>query len=330
MSAQRTAFVTGGSGFLGRHIINLLLDQDWQVTALNRPGSDIAHLQNRGITLADGDVTDKASIAAHMPDGVDAVFHVAADTTQWSRHRARQDHVNIDGTRYMTDVALDKGAGRFLQTSSISAFGCQPGIITEESPSTAPSSPINYERSKYASDNVVREAIDRGLDAVFLNPTAIIGPGDTNNWARSFFIARDGNVPGAPAGGTSTCDVRDVAAAHLSAFETGRTGESYLLGGEMVPYRELLEEISRVVGKELNLRAVPPIFMRLYGRFNSIVGAITGKEPDIPYGVAFMMSERMAVDSTKAQTELDYHQRDWRESLQDSFDWLVEEGLWDA
>ena len=327
MTDTKTAFVTGGSGFLGRHIIDLLQAEDWQVIAMNRPGSDIAHLQNRGLTLVEGDVTDKASIQAAMPDKVTAVFHAAADTSQWSRNDRRQDAVNIGGTQNMVDVALAKQAGRFIHTSSISAYGCQPGTITEETESVAAHSRINYERSKYAAEQVIRDGITRGLDAVILNPSAIIGPADTNNWARSFFIARDGGIPGAPSGATSMCDVREVAKAHLRAFDRAACGENFLLGGTAVPYRDMMEEISRLVGNELNLRPVPAIFLKIFARWNLLVERFTGKEPDITPEIAFLMSQMQECSCAKAKAELDYVDRDWRESVRASFDWLVDEGL---
>jgi nucleoside-diphosphate-sugar epimerase len=327
MSDQKTAFLTGGSGFLGRHIIDLLLADEWHVTAMYRDGSDVAHLEGRGIDLVIGDITDVDSISRAMAPNTTAVFHAAADTSQWSKNNARQDVINIDGTKNMLEVAKAKNVGRFIHTSSISAYGCQNGIITEDSPSIAAASPLNYERSKFAAQQLVVEAAASDLDTVILNPTAITGPADTNNWARSFYIARDGSIPGAPSGATSMCDVRDVAQAHLAAFKVGKRGESYLLGGKAVPYKVMLQEIASVAGVQVNLRAVPAIGMTIFGRWNQIVSMFTGKEPDITPEIAYMMSRHMECSSEKARRELGYHDRDWRTSIKDSFDWLVAQGL---
>ncbi len=327
MSDQKTAFITGGSGFLGRHIIDLLLADEWHVTAMYRVGSDVSHLEGRGIDLVTGDITDVDSISRAMAPNTTAVFHAAADTSQWSKNNARQDAINIGGTKNMLEVAKAKNVGRFVHTSSISAYGCQNGIITEDSPSIAAASPLNYERSKFAAQQLVVEAAANDLDTVILNPTAITGPADTNNWARSFYIARDGSIPGAPSGATSMCDVRDVAQAHLAAFKDGKRGEGYLLGGKAVPYKVMLQEIASVAGVEVNLRAVPAIGMTIFGRWNQIVSMFTGKEPDITPEIAYMMSRHMECSGEKARRELGYHDRDWRTSIKDSFDWLVAQGL---
>jgi nucleoside-diphosphate-sugar epimerase len=277
--------------------------------------------------LVRGDVTDVDAIRAAMPQQVDAIFHVAADTSQWSKRNAQQTAINVGGTQNMVDIALEKEAGRFIHTSSISSYGVQSGIIDEETPSVAAKSIMNYERSKFAADEVVRKAVGSGLDATILNPTAIIGPADTGNWARSFFVARDGSIPGAPAGGTSTCDVRDVADTHIAAYGRGRTGESYLLGGKIVTYKDMLTEVAAIVGSDVSLRAIPPILMVAFGTFNSLVANITGNQPEISREIAYMMSRTAECTGEKARRELGYVQRDWRESMQDSFDWLVAEGL---
>jgi dihydroflavonol-4-reductase len=327
MTDQKTAFVTGGSGFLGRHIIDLLLADSWHVTALSREGSDVSHLEGRNIDLATGDITDIESIDRAMKPDTTAVFHAAADTSQWSPNNARQDAINIAGTSNMLEIARAKRVGRFVYTSSISAYGCQDGIVTEESPSIAASSPLNYERSKFAAQQLVIDAAAGDLDTVVLNPTAITGPADTNNWARSFFIARDGSIPGAPSGATSMCDVRDVAQAHLAAFKSGKRGQTYLLGGKAVPYRVMLQEIASVAGVEVNLRAVPGFAMTIFGQWNRLVSVFTGVEPDITPEIAYMMSRHMECSGEKAKRELGYHDRDWRTSIKDSFDWLVAQGL---
>jgi nucleoside-diphosphate-sugar epimerase len=329
MTEEKTAFVTGGTGFLGLHIIEQLIDAGWSVTAMHRASADISRLTKTGVTLVTGDVTDKASLEAIVPDNLDAIFHAAADTSQWSGNNQRQDAVNITGTANMLWVAKAKRAGRFIYTSSISAYGRRDAVIDETHPSVSVNSPNNYERSKYAAEQQVKAACADGLDAVILNPTAITGPGDTNNWARSFFIARDGGIPGAPSGATSMCDVRDVATAHLAAYDRGRSGENYLLGGKAVPYRAMLEEISRVAGIEVSLRPVPKVAMTIFAQWKALVARMTGIEPDITPEIARMMDARMECTPAKAQRELGYVDRDWKSSLEDSFNWLVEEGLFD-
>ena len=124
------------------------------------------------------------------------------------------------------------------------------------------------------------------------------------------------------------CDVRDVAQAHLAAYYHGKSGENFLLGGAAVSYRDMMVEIGRLVGKGMNLRAVPAILMTLFGQWNQLVSMVTGSEPDITPEIAYMMSKTMECSSAKAIQQLGYIDRDWRASIKDSFNWLVEEGLY--
>ena len=131
---SKTAFVTGGTGFLGLNIIQQLTEQGWQVTALHRPSSNLTYLQRFPVTLAVGEIEDAASLNNAMPEGVDAVFHAAGDVSFWSGHRARQTRTNVNGTRNMVDAARRKGVGRFLHTSSVVVYGIQPGEFDEAAP----------------------------------------------------------------------------------------------------------------------------------------------------------------------------------------------------
>ena len=140
----QTAFVTGATGFLGLNIIQQLTEQGWQVTALHRPSSNLAHLKRFPVTLAVGEVEDAASLDRAMPAGLDAVFHVAGDVSFWSGHRARQFKSNVEGTRNMASAARRKGARRFVHTSTIAVYGTPPGPFDETAPHLGKASPIGY------------------------------------------------------------------------------------------------------------------------------------------------------------------------------------------
>ncbi|HHK40801.1 MAG TPA: NAD-dependent epimerase/dehydratase family protein, partial [Planctomycetaceae bacterium] len=131
---DKTAFVTGATGFLGLNLVEVLLEGGWHVTALHRPSSDCSRLQGLNVELVEGDILDRDSLKAAIPPGVDAVFHVAADTSMWSRAAARQERINVDGTRNVIAAAIERRAGRMIHTSTIAVYGFQDGIITEESP----------------------------------------------------------------------------------------------------------------------------------------------------------------------------------------------------
>ena len=125
--AGRSAFVTGGTGFLGLNLVEQLTAQGWQVTALHRPGSDVRLLSRFPARRVEGDLLDPASLRRAVPRGVDAVFHVAADISMWQGHAARQTRVNVEGTRHVVEAALEAGAGRLVHTSTWNVYGLWQG-----------------------------------------------------------------------------------------------------------------------------------------------------------------------------------------------------------
>jgi dihydroflavonol-4-reductase len=183
---MNTALVTGGTGFLGLNLVEQLVAEGWEVSVLDRTVSNAEHLAKLRVRLVEGDITDSDSCERVMPENVDAVFHVAGDTSHWKMADARQTAVNVEGTRRMVSTALKRKARRFIFTSSIAAYGFQQRRITEETQSTAPNSRINYFRTKRLAELEVHRGIEQGLDAVIVNPSNIIGPYDYSGWSRFF------------------------------------------------------------------------------------------------------------------------------------------------
>ncbi|MBI3171054.1 MAG: NAD-dependent epimerase/dehydratase family protein [Hydrocarboniphaga effusa] len=244
----KTAFVTGATGFVGLNLVEALRQQGWDVIALHRATSDLSGLDRfAGVRRVVGDVTDARSLKNLIPRNIDCVFHVAGNTSLWGKASAEQDAVNIDGTRNVVRVALEKGAARFVHTSSIVAYGLHGGLITEETPTGGASARINYVRSKALAEREVRQGIAKGLKAVIVNPSNIIGCYDTQNWSRMFLLVAEKRLPGVPPGGGSFCHARAVARAHIVAAEKGRIGANYLLGGAEASYRRLVQQMAVVV-----------------------------------------------------------------------------------
>ena len=208
---KKTAFLTGGSGFVGFNIAGQLVDKGWNVVALHRRTSDITYLKRLNVETVTGDIREPDSLIQAMPEKVDAVFHVAADLSTWSRRNAAQTAVNVDGTKNMVAAALQRQAGRFILTSTISAFGHHRTPVTETTPSNAAYSWINYERSKWEAEEAVRYGGRQGLYSVIINPCAIFGPGDTHSWARMIYMIRDGRLKGIPPGSVTVNHVHQVA-----------------------------------------------------------------------------------------------------------------------
>ncbi len=239
---NKTAFVTGGTGFLGLNLIEQLTAGGWHVVALRRQNSNVKYLSALPVELALGDIVDARSVLTAMPEQVDAVFHVAGDVSLWKGGDAMQDRVNIGGTQNVVDAALARRARRFIHTSSISAYGAQTGRINKATPQLGGQPWINYQRSKFMAEEVVRAAIPRGLEAVIMNPASIMGRGDVTGWARIIRMAVSGKLPGVPSGALSFCHGGEVARAHITAFAQGRCGENYLLGGTDASFVELARD----------------------------------------------------------------------------------------
>lgn len=323
----KAAFLTGATGFVGTVLAKQLAGQGWQLTAIHRPGSKLGYLAGVPIDWRPGDVTDPASLCAALPDGVDAVFHLAGDTSLWSRRNAQQTRVNVEGTRNMVEAALARGAKRFVHTSSISAWGLQAGTIDERTPQRGGESPVNYQRSKFLAEEQVRKGIARGLDAVILNPAAIMGPYDAVNWVRMIRLVCEGKLPGVPPGRMSFCHVEEVARAHIAAFECGRRGENYLLGGTDAPLAELVRVIGEVAGVTPPARVTPAWLLRAVGQAGEWMSLVTGREPRVTPESARMATRDIGCDCSKAERELGFRRVPLRRMVQDSYDWLKAEGL---
>jgi len=323
----RTAFVTGGTGFLGLNLIQQLTEQGWQVTALHRPSSNLTYLKRFPVTLAAGEIEEAASLEQAMPEGLDAVFHVAGDVSFWSGHRARQLRTNVEGTRNMVAAAQRKGAQRFVHTSTIAVYGAQPGAFDESASHLGKASPIGYLHSKALAEEEVQKAITEGLDAVILNPANIVGPYDLGNWSRLFRLVSEGKLPGIPPGRAPFCHVAEVAKAHLAAWERGRMGENYILAGTDASYLEAFAIVGALLGRSVPTKPIPAFALALAGRLSEWGSRLTHKEPDLTPEMAMLLSRTILCRSDKAVRELEYQAVPLQTMFEDCHQWLVAEGM---
>lgn len=329
-SSAPSAFVTGGTGFLGRHLVEQLHDAGWHVTALHRSASNVAPLEALGVTLAQGDVTDAASVESGVPPGVDVVFHAAGDTSLWARDRARQWQVNVEGTRNVLAACRARGAGRLIHTSSIAAWGAARGVIDEDTPQRGDASPVAYERSKHAAEVLVRRAVDRGLDAVVLHPCAVIGPYDTTHWGRSFQLARRGLLRAVSDGRVVFNHAREVARAHLRAAEIAEPGTRFVLGGDDASMAEIVCAMQGLLGRTPRVATVPHWLLRIVARVLGPVGRVTGRQPMLTPEMVTIMSRTMRASSALAERVLGYRAVPLETCLRDGHDWLVQSGHFDG
>jgi dihydroflavonol-4-reductase len=325
--AVRSAFVTGGTGFVGLNLIEQLIAQHWQVIALHRPSSEVRLLQRFPVRLVEGDILEPDSLRRAMPRGVDAVFHVAADTSMWSGHNVRQTRINVDGTRHVVEAALEVGARRLVHTSTWNTYGLWQRAIREELPQRGGKSRINYDRTKFQAEEEVRKGVARGLDAVIVNPSHILGRYDRKGWAQLIMMAHERWMPGVPPGAGTFCHAEAVALAHIAAGERGQRGANYLMSGADATFVELFAVINAVTGSQVPLRALPAALFRVPARLAAAWASISGEEPPMtPEGVEVAIA-RARVTSRRAEQDLGYRPAPLRAAVEDCYRWLLAEGL---
>ncbi|MGH8455738.1 MAG: NAD-dependent epimerase/dehydratase family protein [Stenotrophobium sp.] len=323
----KTAFVTGATGFVGLNLIEQLLEQGWEVTAMHRAKSDIRALERLPVRRVIGDVTQSQSLKNLIRPGVGCVFHVAGNTSLWARSHSEQLKVNVKGTRNLVRAALEANARRFVLTSSIVAYGLHAGTINEDTPTRGNAAKINYVRSKALAEREVRRGIARGLKAVIVNPSNIMGAHDTSNWSRMFRLVQSGRLPAVPPGGGSFCHAREVARAHIAAAERGRIGANYLLGGADTSYLGLVQGMSREMGLKRRVIALPPRVLGVYARIEEWLAPVFGREPDVTRDAVALLSLNLYCNTRRAVDELGYRPQPLQAMLQDCHAWMLKEGL---
>ena len=311
--------VTGAAGYVGSNLLTELVDEGHEVVAVDRVRSNIAPVD--GVTWVEGDVLDTESIIRAI-DGAEVVYHLVAMITLKQRDELAW-RVNTEGVGNVADAALAVGARRFVHCSSVHSFdqhNCG-GTLTEESPRATDESGLPvYDRSKFAGEQELDRYIDKGLDAVKCNPTGVYGPMDHPvRLSRLNTLVRDsamGRVPLSVGGGFDLVDVRDVAKGLMLAADHGRTGENYLLSGEMVALHDLMKTGARAAGRRGPLFAVPLWVLKAIMPIAEPIAHRLGSDvmSEAALGAIFAQPE---VDATKARTELGYSPRPSEETIRD-------------
>ncbi len=325
------AFVTGGTGFIGRRLVEQLLDDGWHVRALVLE-SERARLPERAdLEAVVGDVTRPETLRGTMDD-VDAVFHLAALVDSWIRDPRDYFRVNVEGTGHVIDEALRAAVPRFVFTSSMSGIGVTPGaVMREDSPPGKAFGP--YEESKAEAERLVAKAVrERGLPAITLIPGIVIGPGDTRNTGKFLLAYVRGEFPGtfAEASILPVVDVDDVARAHLLTYHRGRVGERYIVSGENATWGDLLRISSGASGTPVPSRHVGGRAIWLASRTGEFVARVTRSPPRLPAWLADFLLTGVAMDNTKSIRELGMTYRPIAESIGAAVEWFRDEGLFEG
>ncbi|WP_445355443.1 SDR family oxidoreductase [Microbulbifer sp. EKSA008] len=325
---MKHAFVTGGTGFLGANLVEQLVGDGWKVTAMHRRTSNTDMLRSLGVNLVEASLNDPQSLQAAIPNNVDALFHMAANTSMWRGGNAQQWKDNVEGAANIAKVAREKNVGRMVVTSSISAYGYHKERITEESDKLADDPHHHYLYTKKREEISVRKEIEQGLDAVFLNPCAIVGKYDTTSWAQTFFLIDKNQLPGVPPGWGSFCHAGAVARAHIDAVEKGRCGENYILAGTDASFLEFFGKIAELLHKPVPKRTTPAFLIQSIAWFSDLWSRVSGQEPVITPEKATLVTRRVVASSAKAERELGYQSGVALDTmLCECRDWLVQNNL---
>jgi dihydroflavonol-4-reductase len=323
-----TALVTGGTGFIGSHVVRKLLAQKIPVRCLVRSSSKRANLDDLPVEYVLGDLQDPASLKLALRD-CDTLFHVAADYRLWAAHPDEMNRINVDGTRQLFQAAADAKIKKIVYTSSVAAVG-RPGTgVGSEAIDPTPEQLIGpYKKSKFASELVAREFATLGLPVVIVNPAAPIGSHDIKPTPTGKIIVDflNGHMPGYIDTGMNFIDVEDVAAGHWLAFQKGRVGERYILGNKNMTLKEFLDILARVSGRKPPRLKIPYAVAYLAGLFSTGLSYLTRREPAIPLDGVRMAHAPMYYDASKAVRELGLPQTSIEKAIRKAVDWFTTHG----
>jgi dihydroflavonol-4-reductase len=327
-----TALVTGATGFVGAAVARNLLARGVAVRALVRPNSDRRNIAGLAVEPVEGRLEDADSLRRAVA-GCDALFHVAADYRLWVRDPAAMMRANVDGTRSLMRAARDAGVRRVVYTSSVAVLGhVADGQQADEAAQSDLADMVGaYKRSKFLAEIEVRRMVaEEGLPAVIVNPSTPIGPRDIKPTptGRIVVMAARGKMPAYVDTGLNIVHVDDVAEGHWLAFERGKVGERYILGGEDLTLAEILRRVAALVGREAPTISLPRRRRALYpvALAAEAMARVTGREPMATLDGLRMAKWKMWFSSAKAERELGYRHRPAQDALADAVRWFEQSG----
>jgi len=327
------AFVTGATGFLGSHVARALADQGADLRLLVRPTSDLRNLEGLKAETATGDLRDAASLETAMA-GCDTVFHVAADYRLWVRDPEEMYQSNVDGTRAILEAARKNGVRRVVYTSSVATVGFTSSTSNEhpadeDSPVSLADMIGPYKRSKFMAEQVALEAGRSGMQVVTVNPTTPVGEQDVKPTPTGRivvdFLKR--KFPAYVDTGLNLVDVRECARGHVSALEIGRSGERYILGGENLTLKQLLDTLGKISGLPSPTVKLPYFFALAAGVVDeTITGRLLHREPRATIDTVRMGKKKMFASSGKAERELGWKIVPVESALRRAVQWFQANG----
>jgi dihydroflavonol-4-reductase len=323
-------FLTGATGFVGSHVAREAATMGAELRLLVRKTSRLDNLAGVQAETVVGDLMQPESFRSAIA-GCDAVMHVAADYRLWVRDPKAMYAANVDGTRELLRIAREERVKRVVYTSSVATMGFKRDgtIVNEDTPVSLDDMVGHYKRSKFLAEQEAIAAARAGQQLIILNPTTPIGPNDLKPTPTGHIVVDFLNrkFPAYVDTGLNLVDVREVARGHLSALELGRSGERYILGGENLTLKQILDKMSAITGLPSPTMKVPHAVAMIFAFFDeTITGKILGKEPRATVEAVRMGKKKMYASSAKAVQELGFRQIPVYQALRAAIEWFRERG----
>jgi dihydroflavonol-4-reductase len=325
--------ITGATGFIGSAVTRAVQAKGAHVVALVEPGADARNLA--GLTEVERVIVDIRDAAAvrNAFAGARYAFHLAAIYRFWARDRRIFHEVNVGGTRNVLDAVLAAGCERLVYTSTVGVLGLDQTRHGEPADETSRADLAHlfgdYKRTKFAAEHEVLRAAAEGLDVSLALPTFPLGPGDTAPTPTGKVVQDflNGRMPAVVDTALNVCHVDDLALGHVAALEHGQPGRSYILGGENMSMREILQALADCSGLPMPRLSVPHQLVLAAGLVSSLIeGRLLGREPHVPLEAARMSTTRMIFNDDRARAEIGHKSRPARLAIEDSARWFAENG----
>jgi dihydroflavonol-4-reductase len=324
------AFVTGATGFLGSHVARVLAESGADLRLLVRPSSDLRNIEKLNAERVVGDLRDAASLEKGMA-GCEAVFHVAADYRLWVRDPEEMRRSNVEGTRAILLAARKNGVKRVVYTSSVATMGFTNNghMADEDSPVSLQNMIGPYKRSKFMAEEVAIQAGREGMDVVVVNPTTPVGeqdikPTPTGRIVLDFLKRK---FPAYVDTGLNLVDATECARGHVAAFERAKPGERYILGGENLTLKQILDKLGQITGLSSPRVKVPYVVALATGVVDEVfTGRILGREPRATIDAVRMGKKKMFVSSAKAERDLGWKIIPVEGALRRAVEWFQSNG----
>ena len=323
-------FLTGATGFVGSHVARAYAEAGASLRLLTRATSNLSGIEGLDAEIVTGDLWEPEALRSAVC-GCDAVVHVAADYRLWVTDPEQMMAANVGGTRALLQLAREEGVPRFVYTSSVATMGFDANgtIVDEDTPVSLGQMIGHYKRSKYLAEEEAIATARAGQHVMVLNPTTPIGAGDVKPTPTGKIVVDFLNrkFPAYVDTGLNLVDVREVARMHVVALERGRPGERYILGGENLTLKQILDRLSALTGLPSPTVKVPHAVAMAFALFDQTwTGKIRGKEPRATVEAVRMGRKMMFASSAKAQRELGFQVLPVYHALRAAVEWFTANG----